>query len=116
MKEQPWIHTSAGMTIKVGWISIKTVILRNALLSTFTKNIKQLTYAGYQSEIPPNSSRFRINRKYCYQSATKFSKACLTRVLRYFTRMGLCGVHGLTADSFHAATQVKWPMFYGVTR
>jgi len=37
--------------ISKGWIHIKTVILRNALLSTFSKNIKQLTYAGCQSEI-----------------------------------------------------------------
>ena len=53
-----------------GWIHIKTVILRNALLSKFSKNIKQLTYAGCQSEIPLDSSRFRMNRKFCYQSAT----------------------------------------------
>ena len=76
--------------ISKGWIHIKTVILRNALLSAFSKNIKQLTYAGCQSEIPPNSSRFRMNRKYCYQSATKFSTVILTSgVEKYFTRMGL---------------------------
>ena len=44
-------------TSSKGWIHIKTVILRNALLSTFSKNIKQLTYAGCQSEIPLNSSQ-----------------------------------------------------------
>jgi len=71
-----------------GWIHIKTVILRNALLSAFSKNIKQLTYAGCQSEIPPNSSRFRMNRKYCYQSATKFSTMFRIGVEVYFTRSG----------------------------
>ena len=74
--------------ISKGWIHIKTVILRNALLSTFSKNIKQLTSAGYQSEIPPNSSRFRMNRKYCYQSATKFSTMFRIGVEVYFTRSG----------------------------
>ena len=43
------------------------------MFATFSKNIKQLTYAGCQSEIPLNSSRFCLNRKFCYQSATKFS-------------------------------------------
>ena len=43
--------------ISKGWIHIKTVILRNALLSTYSKNIKQLTYAGCQSEIPFNFSQ-----------------------------------------------------------
>ena len=43
--------------ISKGWIHIKTVILRNALLSTFSKNIKQLTYAGCQSEISFNFSQ-----------------------------------------------------------
>ena len=51
----------------------KTGILGNCVFATFSKNIKQLTYAGCQSEIPLNSSRFRLNRKFCYQSATKFS-------------------------------------------
>jgi len=72
-----------------GWIHIKTVILRNALLSAFSKNIKQLTYAGCQPEIPPNSSRFRMNRKFCYQNATKFSTMFRVGVEVYFTRMGL---------------------------
>ena len=52
------------------------------VFATFSKNIKHLTFAGCQSEIPLNSSRFRMNRKYCYQSATKFSTVILTRVLR----------------------------------
>ena len=43
--------------ISKGWIHIKTVILRNALLSTYSKNIKQLTYAGCQSEISFNFSQ-----------------------------------------------------------
>ena len=68
-----------------GWITIKTVILRNAILSAFSKSIKQLTHAGCQSEIPLNSSRFRSNRKFCYQSATKFSKMFWVGVGVYFT-------------------------------
>ena len=78
-----------------GWIHIKTVILRNALLSMFSKNIKQLTYAGCKSEIPPNSSRFRMNRKYCYQSATKFSTMFRIGVEVYFSRIGALGCGGL---------------------
>ena len=71
--------------ISKGWITIKTVILRNAILSAFSKSIKQLTHAGCQSEIPLNSSRFRSNRKFCYQSATKFSKMFWVGVGVYFT-------------------------------
>ena len=33
----------------------KTGILGNCVLATFSKNIKQLTYAGCQSEIPLDS-------------------------------------------------------------
>ena len=72
------LPTSCSQSLQQG----KTGILGNCVFATFSKNIKQLTYAGCQSEIPPNSSRFRMNRKYCYQSATKFSKVYLTRVLR----------------------------------
>jgi hypothetical protein len=43
--------------ISKGWIHIKTVILRNALLSTYSKNINHLTFAGCQSEIPFNFSQ-----------------------------------------------------------
>ena len=39
---------------------LKTGILGNCVFATFYKNIKQLTYAGCQSEIPPNSSRFSV--------------------------------------------------------
>ena len=35
----------------------KTGILGNCVFATFSKNIKQLTYAGCQSEIPLNSSQ-----------------------------------------------------------
>ena len=52
---------------------LKTGIFGNCVFATFSKNIKHLTFAGCQSEIPLNSSRFRLNRKFCYQSATKFS-------------------------------------------
>jgi hypothetical protein len=69
----------------------KTGILGNCVFATFSKNIKQLTYAGCQSEIPLNSSRFRMNRKYCYQSATKFSTVILTRVLRSILQEWVCG-------------------------
>ncbi len=66
----------------------KTGILGNCVFATFSKNIKQLTYAGCQSEIPPNSSRFRMNRKYCYLSSTKFSTMFRIGVEVYFTRSG----------------------------
>ena len=80
------LPTSCSQSLQQG----KTGILGNCVFATFSKNIKQLTYAGYQSEIPPNSSRFRMNRKYCYQSATKFSTVYLKKgVEKYFARMGL---------------------------
>ena len=63
------LPTSCSQSLQQG----KTGILGNCVFATFSKNIKQLTYAGCQSEIPLNSSRFRLNRKFCYQSATKFS-------------------------------------------
>jgi len=72
------LPTSCSQSLQQG----KTGILGNCVFATFSKNIKQLTYAGCQSEIPLNSSRFRMNRKFCYQSATKFSTVILTRVLR----------------------------------
>ena len=40
-------------------------------------NIKQLTYVGYQPEIPLNSALFHMNQKYCYKVYTKFSKTYL---------------------------------------
>jgi len=93
--------------ISKGWIHIKTVILRNALLSAFSKNIKQLTYAGCQSEIPPNSSRFRMNRKFCYQSATKFSTVILTGVLRSILQEWACG--GLSdCEELVGVTHRRW--------
>ena len=60
----------------------KLIFLGTVLLQRSFKDIKQLTYAGCQSEIPLDSSRFRMNRKFCYQSATKFSTVTLTRELR----------------------------------
>ena len=72
------LPTSCSQSLQQG----KMGILGNCVFATFSKNIKQLTYAGCQSEIPLNSFRFRMNRKYCYQSATKFSTVILTRVFR----------------------------------
>ena len=81
------LPTSCSQSLQQG----KTGILGNCVFATFSKNIKQLTYAGCQSEIPLNSSRFRMNRKYCYQSATKFSTVILTRVLRSILQEWVCG-------------------------
>jgi len=74
-----------------GGLILKTGIFGNCVFATFSKNIKQLTFAGCQSEIPLNSSRFRMNRKFCYQSATKFSTVILTRVLRSILQEWVCG-------------------------
>ena len=80
------LPTSCSQSLQQG----KTGILGNCVFATFSKNIKQLTYAGCQSEIPPNSPRFRMNRKYCYQSATKFSMVYLKKAFeKYLARMGL---------------------------
>ena len=65
---------------------LKTGIFGNCVFATFSKNIKHLTFAGCQSEIPLNSSRFRMNRKFCYQSATKFSTLSRIGVEVSFTR------------------------------
>ena len=46
------------------------------MIATFFKDIKQLNYAGCQSEIPLDSSRLRMNRKFCYQSATNLLPIC----------------------------------------
>jgi len=73
--------------ISKGWIHIKTVILRNALLSAFSKNIKQLTYAGCQSEISSQLLLIQYESEdllpICYQSATKFPTVFLKSVLRW---------------------------------
>jgi hypothetical protein len=58
------------------------------VFATFSKNIKDLTFAGCRSEIPFNSFQFPTNRKYCYQSATKFSTMSWVGVKVYFTRSG----------------------------
>ena len=76
------LPTSCSQSLQQG----KTGILGNFVFATFSKNIKQLTLAGCQSEIPLNSSRFRMNRKFCYQSATKFSTLSRIGVEVYFTR------------------------------
>ncbi len=81
------LPTSCSQSLQQG----KTGILGNCVFAKFCKNIKQLTYAGCQSEIPLNSSRFRMNRKYCYQSATKISTVILTRVLRSILQEWACG-------------------------
>ena len=81
------LPTSCSQSLQQG----KMGTLGNCVFATFSKNIKQLTYAGCQSEIPLNSSRFGMNRKYCYQSATKFSKVYLTRVLRSILQEWACG-------------------------
>jgi len=81
------LPTSCSQSLQQG----KTGILGNCVFATFSKNIKQLTYAGCQSEIPPNSSRFRMNRKYCYQSATKFSTMILTRMKSSISQEWACG-------------------------
>ena len=41
---------------KKGGSVLKTGIFGNCVFATFSKNIKHLTYAGCQSEIPLNSS------------------------------------------------------------
>ena len=79
------LPTSCSQSLQQG----KTGILGNCVFATFSKNIKQLTYAGCQSEIPPNSSRFRMNRKYYYQSATKFSTMFRIGVEVYLQEVGI---------------------------
>ena len=81
------LPTSCSQSLQLG----KTDIPWNCVIETFFKDIKQLTYAGCQSEIPLDSSRFRMNRKFCYQSATKFSTVILTRVLRSILQEWACG-------------------------
>ena len=41
------------------------------MFATFSNNIKHLSFIGCQSEIPLNSARLRMNRKFCYRSATR---------------------------------------------
>ena len=81
------LPTSCSQSLQQG----KTGILGNCVFTTFSKNIKQLTYAGCQSEIPFDSSRFCMNRKFCYQSVTKFSTVVLTMELRCFLLEWACG-------------------------
>ena len=47
------LPTSCSQSLQQG----KMGILGNCVFATFSKNIKQLTYAGCQSEIPLNSSQ-----------------------------------------------------------
>jgi len=79
----------------------KTGILGNCVFATFSKNIKQLTYAG-----------FRMNRKYCYQSATKFSKVYLTRVLRSILQEWACGVVSDCEELVGVTHRRWWGWFY----
>jgi len=81
------VHVENQQSLQQG----KNDIPWNCVIAMFFKTIKQLTYAGCQSEIPPNSSRFRMNRKYCYQSATKFPTVILTRVLISILQEWACG-------------------------
>ncbi len=81
------LPTFCSQSLQLG----KTDIPWNCVIAMFFKNIKQLTYAGCQSEIPIDSSRFRMNRKFCYKSATKFSTVILTMVLRSILQEWACG-------------------------
>ena len=47
------LPTSCSQSLQQG----KTGILGNCVFATFSKNIKHLTFAGCQSEIPLNSSQ-----------------------------------------------------------
>ena len=53
--------------LQKGGSILKPGILGNCVFARFSKDIKHLTLAGCQSEIPINSSRIRMNLKYCYQ-------------------------------------------------
>ena len=73
----------------------KTGILGNCVFATFSKNIKQLTSAGCQSEIPPNSSQLlsiqyesEVLLPICYQI---FEGVPDKGVEKYFARMGSFG-------------------------
>ena len=55
-KAKLWAQ-SIEASMREGWINIKTGILRNCVFATFSKNIKHLTFAGCQSEIPFNFSQ-----------------------------------------------------------
>ena len=72
---------------------LKTGIFGNCVFATFSKNIKHLTYAGCQSEIPLNSSQLlsipyesEVLLPICYQI---FEGVPDKGVEKYFARMGL---------------------------
>ena len=111
---QLWWITS--ISTKKGGSILKPGIFGNCVFATFSKNIKQLTYAGCQPEIPLNSSRFRMNRKFCYQNATKFSTMFRVGVEVYFTRMGLWRVVWLWRISGGYSQVIMWLTLCGVLR
>jgi len=83
------LPTSCSQSLQQG----KTGILGNCVFATFSKNIKQLTYAGCQSEIPLNSSQLlsipfesEVLLPICYQI---FDGDPDKGVEKYFARMGL---------------------------
>ena len=72
---------------------LKTGIFGNCVFAMFSKNIKHLTFAGCQSEIPLNSSQLlsipyesEVLLPICYQI---FDGDPDKGVEKYFTRMGL---------------------------
>ena len=87
-------HTFLILQHSQKWGSIiKTGILVNCVFATFSKNIKHLTFAGCQSEIPLNSSQLlsipyesEVLLPICYQI---FDGDPDKGVEKYFTRMGL---------------------------
>ena len=81
--------TSCLQSLQLG----KTAIPWNCVIATFFKDIKQLTYAGCQSEIPLNSSQLlsipyesEVLLPICYQI---FDGDPDKGVEKYFARMGL---------------------------
>ena len=72
---------------------LKPGIFGNCVFATFSKNIKHLTFAGCQSEIPLNSSQLllipyesEVLLPICYQISYGVPEKC---VEKYFTRMCL---------------------------
>ena len=66
---------------------LKTGIFGNCVFATFSKNIKQLTFAGCQSEISSQLLLIQYESEdllpICYQSATKIPTVFLKSVLRW---------------------------------
>jgi hypothetical protein len=77
------LGTNATNYFKGGSI-LKTGIFGNCVFATFSKNIKQLTFAGCQSEIPLNSSQLLsipyesgVLLPICYQISYGFPEKCV---------------------------------------